>query len=325
MAYIIAEAAQGYEGSVEIAKLLVKAAVASKADAIKFQVVYASDLCEEGYQHFELFKQLEMSDQEWSILRYQAKKNNIHFIVDVFGDKSIELARKIDVDAIKLHSTTFFDEKLASGVFSMDKRTYISVGGVEPEEIDAFVERHNLKSRNNVAILFGYQSEPTPIESNNLLRINVLKERTGLEVGFMDHSDGDGEDNVSLSVFALGLGVRIFEKHITLDRALELEDYISGLSPEKFTVYVDTLQRTLKALGSPSISLTEDEVAYRGRALKRIVANRELRSGEIISENDIRFTRPAKPGGSFLLRDVLGKRLICDRNAGDPIEVEMMS
>ena len=138
--YIIAEAAQGYEGSVDIAKLLVRGAVAAKADAIKFQVVFAKDLCEPGYEYYDLFKQLEMSLDEWKSIRLLAQENSIDFVVDVFGERAFELAKELNVDGIKLHSTTFFDHRLVRQVLALNKKTFISIGGITPEEIDQFVE-----------------------------------------------------------------------------------------------------------------------------------------------------------------------------------------
>ena len=39
-----------------------------------------------------------------------------------------------------------------------------------------------------------------------------------LNFGFMDHIDGESPYKYSLSVFALGLGITCFEKHLTISR-----------------------------------------------------------------------------------------------------------
>ena len=46
---IIAEIAQGYEGSEKLTNLLTKGAIASNADAVKFQLVYADELATPDY------------------------------------------------------------------------------------------------------------------------------------------------------------------------------------------------------------------------------------------------------------------------------------
>jgi len=323
--YIIAEASQGYEGSLDISKLLVKGAAKGKADAIKFQVVFAEDLAEPGYQYYDLFKQLEMSTEAWKEIRNEAKHLGLDFVVDVFGRRSLELARTLDVDGFKLHSTTFFDVDLAEQVLAEHKTTYISIGGIEAEEVDAFVEHHQLSERDDVKILFGFQSEPTPIDKNNLARIAQLRERYSMDIGFMDHSEGSSPDSLGLSLVALGCGVKLFEKHITLDRELELEDYVSGITPSEFLIYTDTLKRLSLALGTSSLELTDEEVAYRGRALKRVVASHSLEKGSVIGKADYRLSRPVNPGGCYLPEDVIGKSLNIDLKEGDPIDKEYLS
>ena len=52
---IIAEIAQGYEGSYVIAKKLLLGAIRSGADAVKFQLVIADELCKK-YLHYQFFK-----------------------------------------------------------------------------------------------------------------------------------------------------------------------------------------------------------------------------------------------------------------------------
>ena len=42
-----------------------------------------------------------MIEDEWMSIRCLAKENNIDFIADVFGEKSLEMAKKIDVDGIE--------------------------------------------------------------------------------------------------------------------------------------------------------------------------------------------------------------------------------
>lgn len=323
--YIIAEAAQGYEGSSGIAKLLVRGAAVAKADAVKFQIIYAADLCEPGYQYFDLFTQLEMPTDAWREVCDLTHENNMHFIADVFGRKTLVMAEDIGADAYKLHSTNFFDDALTADVLATGKPVYLSVGGIEPVEITALVDRHRLKKRGNVTILSGYQAEPTPINANNLARMKALEELTGLPVGFMDHSDADGAHAVSLSALAVGLGARVLEKHITLDRAVELEDYVSGLAPREFAHYVAAMHGLVSALGSSSLEISDPERIYRSKALKRVVAARDLAAGHRVVAGDVRLSRPAKEGGLYKPVEVIGQTLKASVREGQPIDAEMFA
>jgi N,N'-diacetyllegionaminate synthase len=314
--HIIAEAAQGYlplegdRGSADLCLLLVKAAAVAKCDAVKFQIVYVDELAQPGNIHYDIFRRLEMPESDWRRVREYARSLGIQFVADIFGTRSLDVARAIGVDGVKIHSTSFFDHALIQGTLALGCRVYFSMGGIEATEIDAFIQRHRLGERKDVALLYGFQAEPTPMESNNLARIPEIRKRTGLDVGFMDHSDGAGPDDIHLSILALGFGVRLLEKHVTLDRSLEIEDYISALPPGRLAEYVAAVRRNASAIGTSDLSLTEAERTYRGKALKRVTAVRTLTAGTKVSENDLTLIRPSQPGAGLLDSDaVVGRTL----------------
>jgi sialic acid synthase SpsE len=178
--YIIAEAAQGFEGNVEVSKLLVRAAAKAGADAIKFQLVFADDLAEPGYEYYGLFQSLEMSLEEWRAVRTLAQELGIELIFDVFGPQSIDLARALKADGIKIHSTCFFDDAFIKDVLTLDAAIYLSIGGIHAHEVHAALDRHGFRERPGFTLMYGYQAEPTPIESNNLNRIPQLRKEYGV-------------------------------------------------------------------------------------------------------------------------------------------------
>ena len=324
--YVIAEAAQGYEGSVEVAKLLVRSAACSGANAIKFQVVYADDLCEKNYEHYALFSSLELSVEQWEEVRALAKALELDFIVDVFGEKSLFVAKKIVVDAIKLHSTTFFDRDLFEKVYDLPCRLFLSVGGIESGEIVMLFHEYGLAQHEELCLMYGFQAEPTPIEDNNLRRINTFKTLLGAQsIGFMDHSDGEGPDHINLSVMALGMGIKVFEKHITLDRALKMEDYPSALSASGCLEYTTTLRRLALAFGSDSLQLSGKELTYRNNVLKRVVAASDLKAGSVIDEDSVRLSRSAERKGAYLMQAVVGRRLQVPVSEGEGVTEEMLA
>ena len=72
----------------KLAEEAAAAAAKAKADVVKFQVVYADDLSEPGYEYYELYKTLELAPSLWQTLRDQASKLGIDFVVDLFGPQS---------------------------------------------------------------------------------------------------------------------------------------------------------------------------------------------------------------------------------------------
>lgn len=298
--YIIAEAALSYHGNLELCKLLVDAAHVGQANAIKFQIMYADDICVNPYVHRDLFKKMEMTISDWQVVRNYAHEKNLDFIADVFGEQSFNVSEKINVDSYKIHTTIFNESRLIEKIISTNKKIYLSTGGLQIEEVKNFCNRF-YKINPNLTLLYGYQAEPTEIDKNYLNRIPILREITGLDVGFMDHIDAESEYKHSLSHVALGFGVTTFEKHIALCRDFKFENYISSLTPDEFKFYTKSLKDLALAI-SPSMTdleLTDVELQYRNKAMKKIVARKNISKGQLIDEDLIEFKRTDEDGDAF--------------------------
>ena len=323
---IIAEAAQGYEGRPPLAELLIRAAAAAKADAVKFQIVYADDVAVPAYRHYAWFRQLEMPEAAWGQLKAQARSSGLEFWCDLSGERAYAVAKAVQPDGVKIHATNFFNHRLVSQILETFPRVLISIGGMAVDEIERFIARHRLTTFSGQAsFLFGFQADPTPVEQTSLARLPALMARLeGFDVGFMDHTDGDGPDTTAVSAMALALGVRLFEKHLTHDRALKLEDYASALPPERFADYVAALRRLDAALGSAGLEITEAERAYRAQAIKKVLVSRPLAVGHVIGEADLAQKRLDAPDAAWCHDPdaVIGRRLRRALEAGAPVRQE---
>jgi len=321
---IIAEVAQGYEGEANYCALYVRAAAKAGADAVKFQVVFADDLSEPGHEYYELYQSLEMAPSVWREVREQADKLGIEFVIDIFGEQSLAVARDCKPDGIKLHASDFFNRSLLWDSFALATQVFVSVGGIAGEEIDQLVDEvTKMGQRDRLVLLTGFQAEPTPIARSNLLRLKTLRERhAGVQVGYLDHAQGDSEDQTHLSVMAMTLGADWIEKHITLSRYLEFEDYISALEPDEFAVYMATLNRLDPAFGDGDMTLSEDERRYRGKSVKKLLTARQLAAGQQLEITDLVFARTGRVDVFEGFHDpamVIGKSLSCALEAREPL------
>ena len=230
---IIAEVAQGFEGSFKQSKLLIRAAAKSNADAVKFQLVFADELSTPEYQYFKLFKNLEMTDNEWKLLSKYSKELKIEFIVDIFGEKSLSLASKIGISCIKIHGTDITNIELLNLVSKSNiKSVILGVGGSNYQEISEAIQ---ILKNKNLTILLGFQGYSTKTKDNQISRIKILskKIKESVTFGFADHETRE-EIKYTLPLLALGFGAKVIEKHITLGKIMQLEDskqdrsYFSG-------------------------------------------------------------------------------------------------
>jgi sialic acid synthase SpsE len=308
---IIAEIAQGYEGKPVLAELLVKGAITAGADAVKIQLIYADELCVPGYPYYGLFKSLEMPLVVWQGLErsVRAAKKKLYF--DIYGDKSLELAKKLKADGVKISATDFYNTELLNKAFKTFPAIFISCSGVPYEDLSALVNR--FAKKNNLTLMYGFQAEPTEIKDNHLLRISSLRSMfPGVKIGFMDHSLGSGDEAFYLPVMALTQNVSCIEKHITLDYDLQIEDYISALSVERFAEFVSVIRKMEPAAGSAEFELIDKEIAYKKKAGKVVVAKHDLKKGTILTNADLSLKRVSvTPSDTYFSRkeDVTGKKL----------------
>jgi sialic acid synthase SpsE len=324
---IIAEIAQGYEGKPEQALLLARAGVASHADAIKFHCVYADDTCVPEYKHYQFFKTLEMPESVWQEVHAVIRDGGKKLILNLGGERSLQLAKKIGVSSVKYHATHFFCTDLIERSLQEFSKVYISIGGISSEEIEWFICAHRLTVESNVAFTYGFQSSPTPIEKNNLRKIIALQQQfPGFDFGFEDHADAFGGDRFNVSLVAMGLGITHLEKHLTLDPHLNLEDSESALSIADFRKYVETIRRLEPSLGAGNLELTDIEHDYRSRVLKVVVSTTDLTAGTVLGREHLTLKRPQTfDQGAFLkAEDLYGKQLIKNLAANSVIRAELI-
>lgn len=325
---IIAEAAQGYEGDPRLARLLARGAVRAGADAVKFQLVYADELATPDYQYYTLFQSLEMPRAAWHAVVQEVHEARRRVYFDVFGERSLREAHALAVEGVKIHSSDFFNAALVRSALELMPRVFISLGGIAMEELEAFLRTHRIAPDGKVCLMYGFQGDPTPIESNNLMRLGALRHRfPGYALGFMDHTDGACEEAQTLALLALPLGVCCIEKHISLDRVLQLEDYVSALSAERFQTFVQSVRRHERALGTDRLELTQIEQAYRQHAVKAVVAHRVLKQGLVLSAQDVCLKRSSRADGTAFhaLEDVVGRTVRVDVESNQPLTKEMLT
>lgn len=295
---IIAELAQGFEGNSEQARLLMIAAASGGASAAKYQMVYADELATPDYEHYNLFKSLEMPDDVWQGLALLASDLGIELHIDVFGIRSLHLSEKIGVKTVKLHGTDIANIGLLNEVANSSiKKVLLGAGGAYLQELDKALE---ILSKKHVTILLGFQGYPTHTPDNQISRVALLVNRfkdssQAVTIGFADHPEQNTPLKYALAAAAIGAGAKVLEKHLTLGKVMKLEDYESALNPDEFLEFTQTMQECYSAMGGSRIledfgmSIAEQE--YRQKIRRHVVASKNLGIGAVIGPNDLALKR----------------------------------
>jgi len=322
--YIIAECAQGYaapslDESISLAQWLTKSAKAAGADAVKFQLVIADELGCPDYKYYDLFKSLELGESGWKRVAKVAADIGIDLLFDIFGKDSLSIASSLGASAIKIHPTDFTNEQLLCAIACAPTVNHIlaGCGGATHAEIKATLRY--LSNVGVVTLLHGFQGYPTLRGDNCMQRLLqfrsfISETQSTIRLGFADHADPISQDATHLATLALGYGVTVIEKHMTLARCLKLEDHESALSPDEFRNFVNILRACQEANGltasikSPFV-LTECELAYRKMVTRHVVSARDLVSGSLLTLGDVCLKRSSDSNSLTSLSSVIGKTI----------------
>ena len=237
--FLIAEIGQAHDGSVGIAESLCHSVAKSGFDSIKFQMHLAeeeSTLDEEfrakfsyvDKTRFDYWKRTSFSNSEWRHLINLAKKLNLKVGISPFSKKAVDLCRKLKVDFIKIGSGEVFNEDLIN---YLDKKDNVIISsGMSTFDETLGIANYLSQRVKNLSITHCHSSYPCELKDLNLVAINYLKKKTGLKVGYSDHSG-----NINVGFSSIAYGAEILEVHCTYSRDMFGPDSKSSLNFEELS------------------------------------------------------------------------------------------
>lgn len=328
--FIIAEIGVNHNGSVELAKKLIKSASECNVDAVKFQTFNSDDLVTENtktasYQEkntnensqLEMLKKLELTFDDFKELKDYALANNVMFLSSPFDKKSVDLLESLDVPAYKLGSGELNNFELIDYVQKTGKPIIISTGMATLDEVK---ETHDfIENKDNLIILHCITGYPTSFDEANLNFIKTLQNEFDVPVGFSDHSPG-----IELPIAAVALGARVVEKHFTIDKTLEGPDHKASLDPEEFKAMVDAIRNVEVAMGDGVRKFSENELEIKKVARKSIIINKDISKDTIIERDMLTIKRPGTGIAPKEINNVIGKKINKDLASGTVLKWEYL-
>lgn len=329
---IIAEAGVNHNGSLDMAKALVKAAKAAGADVVKFQT-FKTDLCisadakKADYQiqqtgssesQYEMVKKLELSYDDFQELQDECARCDIVFNSSPFDLESVDFLHSLKIPFWKIPSGEIVNLPYLRKIGNYGEPVIMSTGMATMEEIHGayrvLFERGVEKE--DITILQCHTDYPTRFEDVNLTAMEALRrEFPNSPVGYSDHTIG-----IEACIAATALGAVVLEKHFTLDRSLPGPDHKASLDPDELTAMVKAVRNVELAMGDgekrPSIS----ESKIKAVARKSIVAIRPIQAGDLFSEENLTVKRPGGGVTPMLWDDYIGKAASRHYAKDEPID-----
>lgn len=328
--FIIAEAGVNHNGSLETAKELVISAKETGADCVKFQTFKTDNLVSKTakkakYQtentgsdesQFEMLKKLELTQDEFIELKEFCEEVGIEFMSTAFDLDSVDFLNEINMLNWKIPSGEITNLPYLIKIAKLEKPLILSTGMSSMNDIENALKVLSQFNKSAVTVLHCTTEYPTPYDEVNLNAMTAIKDEFGVKVGYSDHTQG-----IEVPVAAVALGATVIEKHFTLDREMEGPDHKASLEPTDFKNMVNSIRHIEKALGSSEKKPTVSEMKNIQIVRKSIVAARNIKKGELFSEDNLMVKRPGSGISPMNWFDVIGKKANRDFEIEEYIEI----
>lgn len=329
---IIAEAGVNHNGSIELAKKMVEVAKECGVDYIKFQTFKADkiankfamqadyqtrNLHEESSQ-VEMLRKLELKDNDFVLLRDYCEELGIKFMSTPFDFESIDYLARLGMDYMKVPSGEITNlpylRKIASKGIPVIMSTGMCRLGEIEDAMDILYKGGMLTEQ--ITLLHCNTEYPTPMTDVNLRAMETLRSAFGTKVGYSDHTRG-----IEVPIAAVAMGATVIEKHFTLDKTLPGPDHVASLEPSELKAMVDAIRNIELASGTSAKRVSSSERKNIAVARKSIVAAKDIKAGECLTEDNLTVKRPGSGISPMLWDSVIGKKAIRDFAADELIEL----
>jgi sialic acid synthase len=288
--FVIAEVGQNHQGDLDKAREFIRIFAFEGADAIKFQTrnnkyLFSKGAYDAPYNSENSFGKtygahrefLELKPEWLPILREDCVKYGVKFMSTPFDEPSLELLQEVDVDILKLASFDLGNLPFIKRIAMTEKPIVMSVGGGKIDQIRSSVELL-LDYHDQIVILHCVSEYPCEYNRLGLNNIELLtKEFPECVIGLSDHFNGTLSGPV-----AYLKGARVFEKHVTLNRAWKGTDHSFALEPGGFRKFVRDIKRVEHMLPAKPEGDLGNESVFK-KLGKSLVACVDINKGDLIT------------------------------------------
>jgi len=328
--FIIAEAGDNHNGDYNLALKLIDVAKSSGADAVKFQTFktekiiskyankaeYQKSTTGSDENQFDMVKKLELSFKQFKNIKKYCDQKNILFLSTPFDLDSVEFLDSLDIPLWKIPSGEITNIPYLIKIAKTGKPIIMSTGMCYMEEIKYAVEILKNNGAGKITLLHCNTEYPTPYEDVNLNAMIAIKKDFGFDVGYSDHTLG-----IEIPIAAVAMGAKVIEKHFTLDKNLEGPDHQASLEPEELSAMVRSIRNIEVAMGDGVKKPSKSEAKNIDIARKSIVANRDIKKGEILTEDNLAIKRPGNGISPIKWYEIIGKKATRDFKEDELIEL----
>jgi len=333
--YFIADISANHDGSLDRAKLLIRLAAESGADAAKFQNFQAARIVSDyGFRSlkgqmshqakwkksvFEVYQDASIPWDWTPALKEECDRAGIHYFSTPYDFGAVDMLDSF-VPAYKIGSGDITWPEMLRKVASKGKPVILAAGASSPDDVSRAMA---VLADSGVPLgLMQCNTNYTgSLENFRHIHLRVLEafrlQYPQAVLGLSDHTPGH-----ATVLGAVALGARLVEKHFTDDTRREGPDHPFSMTPATWRDMVDRTRELELALGSPLKRVEgneQDTVVVQRRSLRYA---RDLAPGTVLTRELLEALRPAPRDGIFPyeIDRVLGLRVRTAVAAGQHLE-----
>ena len=337
---IIAEAGVNHNGNLEMAREMVRQAKWAGADYVKFQTAvpelvistyapkaeYQKETTGDADSQLEMCKAIHLPLTDYAGLKALCDEEGIGFMSTPFDLVSIDLLAELGQDYFKIPSGEITNLPYLRKIAAIGIPVILSCGMSTLDEIEdailVLTGKHpdypseSKLTRDDITVLHCNTQYPTPYQDVNLLAMREIADKLNVKTGYSDHTQG-----IEVSIAAAALGAVVVEKHFTLSRFLPGPDHKASLEPAELREMVTAIRHIDEALGDGHKGVSESEKGNIVVARKSIIAARDIKKGEVFTEENLTVKRPGNGVSPMKWDKVLGMTASRDFHTDELIEL----
>lgn len=296
--FFVAEIGINHNGSIDIAKKLIDAAIAAGAQAVKFQkrtvpVVYTAEelakprtvdrgVLENAIKRGVLSKEaverlmksdfkdstngdlkwaLEFTKNEYQEIDRYCKEKDIFWFASPWDEASVDFLEEFNPPCHKVASAMLTHTGILNKLKEIGKPAIVSTGMSTMDEVKNAVK---ILSGIPMVLLHTVSTYPAKEEEINLRTIAKFRQEfSRIPIGYSGH-----EPDIAISLAAAGLGAHVIERHITLDKKMFGTDQSASLEPNDFAKLIKEVREIEKAWGDGVKRVWPSEIPIRDKLRK---------------------------------------------------------
>lgn len=328
--FIIAEVGQAHDGSLGILHSYIEALSKTGVDAVKFQthIAHAGSSPLEPFRikfsyedvtRQDYWRRMEFTANQWLEIKNHCESVGLEFMSTPTCVSAFELLENIGVKRYKIGSGDITNNLLLHKAAQTGKQIILSSGLSTYAELDTAVEVIQDASNNNIVVMQCTSEYPAPPKKIGLNLIDEFCDKYQFPIGLSDHSG-----TIYPALAAVALGASYIETHVVFDRSMFGPDSYSSLTMDEIKSMVTGIRIIEKSLFSNYSKERSSNVDHMLNLFgKSLSVRRAMRSGEVITIDDLETKKPAQKGiPAHDYKKVVGKKLLNDLKQWDFLKYE---